>query len=211
MPAYSRSNIIKALSIIGLKKTFVALRSGDTYSVNRLMTPNGDLKLIRVGLITDPKPLVIGRIGMPDPNLGILWNNSMTFYGAWFDELAISDTDYRIRKSILGLSRQKLIEQVRRDDRYGLIGTFYAVFLEILELNKGVPIVVLDDTLLGLGSFPVIIPRIEDAVLRHELTGILRLMLRKELAGIAETADPAGSGLEVEYVSESDLGKYFPA
>jgi hypothetical protein len=208
MPAFSRRNIVKALSIIGLKKTLVALRDGDSYSISQLTTPDGEPRLGKINKIADPKPLVIGRVGMPDPNLSIRWNNSMTFYGSWFDELGASDSDYRIRNSILGLSREKLIDQVRRDDRYGLIGTYYAVFLEILDQRKGVPVVVLDDSLLGFGSFPVVIPHFPDAALEQELSSVLRLMLKKELAAATAEAD---AGLEVDQVSAEEMGKYFPA
>jgi len=207
MPAYSRRNIVKALSIIGLKKTFVAIRDGDTFSISRLSTPDGEPRLANIRKITDPKPLAIGRVGMPDPSLGIHWDNSMTFYGAWFDELAVSDSDYRIRNGILKLSREKLLEQVRRDDRYGLIGTYYAVFLEILKQGKGIPIVVLDDSLLSLGSFPVVIPRFDDEVVEREMSSVLRLQLKKEAGGAAAPAD--GPGLEVNQISAAEMGKYF--
>lgn len=208
MPAFSRRNITKALSIIGLRKTFVALRDGNKYSINRLSTPNGDIKLDKVGDIVDPNPLTIGRVGMPDPNLGIRWRNSMTFYGSWFDDLALSDTDYRIRNSILGLSREKLIEQISRDNRYGVIGTYYAVFLEILALNKGVPIVVLDDSLLGLGSFPVIIPQIVEPSLEGTLSSVLAVLLKREAAAASDEVVP---DVQITQTSAADAAKYFPA
>ncbi len=207
MPAFSRKNIAKALSIIGLKKTFIALKKADSYSINRLKTPNGELVLEPIGTFTDPNPRVIGRVGLPDPKLGIRWTNSMTFYGAWFDDLALSDSDYRIRNNILSLSRQKLLDQVQRDDKYGLIGTYYAVFLKILDVHKGVPLVLLDDSLLGMGSFPVIVPKLTDKVLEKELTGLLRLFLKKELA---ENAQDAGAGISVGEVSAEDAAKLFP-
>jgi hypothetical protein len=207
MAAFSRKNIAKALSIMGLKKTFIALKRADSYSINRLKTPNGELVLEPIGTFTDPNPLVIGRVGLPDPKLGIRWNNSMTFYGAWFDDLALSDSDYRIRNNILALSREKLLDQVQRDDKYGLIGTYYAVFLKILNVHKGVPLVLLDDSLLGLGSFPVIVPKMSDKILEKELIGLLRLFLKKELA---DAAQDAGAGISVGEVSAEDAAKLFP-
>ncbi len=206
MTAFSRKTIAKALSIIGLKKTFIALRRGDSFSINRLQTENGELILNRIGTFADPEPLIIGRIGLPDPKLGIRWTNSMTFYGSWFDELALSDSDYRIRNNILLLSREKLLDQVQRDDKYGLIGTYYSVFLKIMSVQKGIPLVLLDNTLLRLSSFPVIIPHLADKVLEKELTGLLRLFLKKELADNINNAD---GGISIDEVTEDDAGKYF--
>lgn len=206
MSAFSRKTVAKALSIMGLRKTFIALRKADSFSINRLQTHNGELILTRIGTFTDPEPLTIGRVGLPDPKLGIRWQNSMTFYGAWFDGLAQSDTDYRIRKNILSLSREKLLDQVQRDDKYGLIGTYYSVFLKILNLHKGVPLVLLDDSLLGLASFPVIVPRIEDKDLEKELTGLLRLFLKREQA--QDNAN-AGAGISVAEVAGEDASQYF--
>jgi len=192
---------------MGLKKTFIALKKADSYSINRLKTTNGELVLEPIGTFTDPNPLVIGRVGLPDPKLGIRWNNSMTFYGAWFDDLALSDSDYRIRNNILALSREKLLDQVQRDDKYGLIGTYYAVFLKILNVHKGVPLVLLDDSLLGLGSFPVIVPKMSDKILEKELIGLLRLFLKKELA---DNAQDTGAGISVGEVSAADAAELFP-
>jgi len=212
MPAFSRRNIAKALSIIGLKKTFVALRDKESFSVNRLTFPDGEPKVERIAMISDPKPRFIGRVGMPDPKLGITWKNSMTFYGSWFDELAVSDSDYRIRNSILSLSRKKLLDQVRRDDKYGLIGTYYAVFLQILEERKGLPLVVLDDSLLGLGSFPVVIPTMTDKALEKELSDLLRLFLRKEaIEASRNEAKKADAGISVSEVKDGDMSDYFSA
>ena len=105
LAAYSRINIAKALSIIGLKKTYIVLPKTDSYTINRLTSKKGELALQKIASFTDPKPLMIGRVGTPDPKLGIGWKNSMTFYGSWFDGLAVSYTDYRTRNSILSLSR----------------------------------------------------------------------------------------------------------
>ncbi len=210
MPAFSRRNIVKALSLIGLKKTIVALRNHETYTINRLTTPNGEPTLEKIATLNAPDPMFIGRVGMPDPKLSIQWNNSMTFYGSWFDDLAVSDSDYRIRNNILSLSREKLLGQVARDDKYGLIGTYYAVFLRILELRKGLPLVLIDDSLLALGSFPVIIPRKIDKALESDLVDVLRLFLRKE--AIDNRRAPADtSGISVDEVSDADVSDYFSA
>jgi hypothetical protein len=158
-------------------------------------------------MFSDPDPLCIGRVGMPDPKLGIRWNRSMTFYGTWFDGLAVSDSDYRIRNNILSLSREKLLEQVKRDDKYGLIGTYYAVFLQILNVNKGVPMVLLDDSLLGLGSFPVIVPKLTDKAFEKALADGLRLSLRKEFE---EAASDHDEGMSVSEVQADDVADYFP-
>lgn len=207
MAAFSRTSMAKALSAMGLKKVFIAKRKGDEYSINRLTTPGGELTLKKMGSFSDPDPLMIGRVGMPDPKLGIQWKNSMTFYGSWFDGLAVSDSDYRIRNNILSLSRRQLLDQVQRDDKYGLIGTYYAVFLKILKVNKGVPMVLLDDSLLGLASFPVIVPHLTDKVLEKDLSQVLKLSLKKEFS------EGAGvdSGVSVTEVSQADVEDYFPA
>jgi hypothetical protein len=187
MAAFSRVNIAKALSIIGLKKTYIALKKADSLTINRLTTSGSDLAL-------------------ENPKLGIQWKNSMTFYGSWFDGLALSDTDYRIRNNILSLSKDKLLDQVQRDDKYGLIGTYYAVFLKMIDLNKGVPIVLLDDSLLSRGSFPVIVPRIPDKEFERELIDGLRISLRKE---ILDASRIEATGLSVDEVS-GDVSDYFP-
>ena len=206
MAAFSRVNIAKALSIIGLKKTYTALKKADSLTINRLTTSGSDLALEKIGTVDDVNPKVIGRVGMPDPKLGIQWKNSMTFYGSWFDGLALSDTDYRIRNNILSLSKDKLLDQVQRDDKYGLIGTYYAVFLKMIDLNKGVPIVLLDDSLLSRGSFPVIVPRIPDKEFERELIDGLRISLRKE---ILDASRIEATGLSVDEVS-GDVSDYFP-
>ncbi len=206
MAAFSRRSIAKALSLMGLKKVFIAQGKGDTFTINRLSTPGGELTLEKIGTFKDPEPLSIGRVGMPDPKLGIHWTNSMTFYGSWFDGLAVSDSDYRIRNNILSLSRNQLLDQVQRDDKYGLIGTYYAVFLKILKVNKGIPMVLLDDSLLRLGSFPVIVPHLTDKVLEKDLAQVLELSLRKEFS---ETGGDAG--VSVSEVSEAEVEGYFPA
>lgn len=211
MPAFSRRNIAKALSIIGLKKTFVALRDRDTLSINRVTTPDGELKVERIATCVDATPKFIGRVGMPDPQLGIPWKNSMTFYGSWFDDLAVSDSDYRIRNSILSLSREKLLDQVRRDDKYGLIGTYYAVFLQILDDRKGLPLVLLDDSLLGLGSFPVVIPTMTDKAQEQELCELLQLFLRKEAIEASRAPRPPEAGIGVSEVTADDMSDYFSA
>jgi hypothetical protein len=207
MGALSRKTVAEALSRMGLKKTFIALKRQDSFSINRLKTTDGQLELVRIASFSDPDPLMVGRVGLPNPQLGIPWKNSMTFYGAWFDDLAYSDPDFRIRKSILSLSREKLLDQVQRDDKYGLIGTYYAVFLRILNVNKGVPLVLLDDSLLGLASFPVIVSHLNDTALEKELTDLLRLFLKKELADRANDVD---AGISVDDVTDDDAGKYFP-
>lgn len=206
MPAFSRKTIAKALSIIGLKKTFVALRDRGALSINRVMIPDGELKLERIASCVDASPKFIGRVGMPDPKLGIPWKNSMTFYGSWFDELAVSDTDYRVRNSILSLPREKLLDQVRRDDKYGLIGTYYAVFLQIIDDKKGLPLVLLDDSLLSLGSFPVVIPTMTDKAQETELCELLQLFLSKEAIEAQRASQPAAAGRSRNQRQRSERG-----
>ena len=131
----------------------------------------------------------------------------MTFYGTWFDALAQSDPDFRIRKRILAQSREKLLAQIKRDDKYGLIGTYYSVFLKIMNMQKGVPLVLLEDSLLGLASFPVMVSPLADKVMEKELVGLLRLLLKKELA---EMDFDAEAGISVDEMTEVDAGEYFP-
>ncbi len=207
MAAFSRLNITKALSIIRLKKTYIALKKADSLTINRLTTSGDNLALEKIGTVEDANPKIIGRVGTPDPKLGIHWKNSMTFYGSWFDGLALSDTDYRIRNNILSLSKDKLLDQVQRDDKYGLIGTYYAVFLKIISLNKGVPMVLLDDSLLSRGSFPVIVPRIADKEFERDLIEGLRISLRKE---VVDSSMSEMKGLSVDEVS-GDVSDYFSA
>jgi hypothetical protein len=207
MATFSPLNVAKALSIIGLKKTYIALKKADLLTINRLTTSGGNLSLEKIGTVEDANPKIIGRVGTPDPKLGIHWENSMTFYGSWFDGLALSDTDYRIRNNILSLSKDKLLDQVQRDDKYGLIGTYYAVFLKIINLDKGVPMILLDDSLLSCGSFPVIVPRIADKQFERDLIDGLRISLRKE---VVDSSMNDVKGLSVDEVS-GDVSDYFPA
>lgn len=206
MPAISRVNIAKALSIIGLKRTLIALKKTDAITVNRLRTSEGQLSLEKIAIVPDPKPAIIGRVGMPDPKLGIRWKNSMTFYGSWFDGLALSDTDYRIRNNILSLPKDKLLDQVQRDDKYGLIGTYYSVFLKILKVHKGVPMVLLDDSLLALGSFPVVVPRFSNKEQEADIAKGLEISLRREMDTAASSS---ATGMTVNEVSSEEATSYF--
>ncbi len=67
--------------------------------------------------------------------------------------------------------------------------------------------VLLDDSLLGLGSFPVIVPHLTDKVLEKDLSQVLKLSLKKEFSEGALV----DSGVSVTEVSEADVEDYFPA
>ena len=145
-----------------------------------------------------PQPLpVIGRIGLPDPQLGDGWADGLPFYGKWFDDIGETDVGYHLRRNISALSRERLLEQIRRDEQYALVGDYAAVFATILEVKQRVPLVLLDDRYLELVSFPVVLPTLAEEGLGTKLAGILRIML-KAVSRNEDLAATTLTGIEVD-------------
>ena len=202
--------VIKALLRVGLKDTILAIREGKVFSANTFKTEAGRTRLVRQATIVDSNPPVIGRVGLPEAALGIAWGKSMTFYGRWFDDLAWSDPDYTLRKNIIALSREKLLKQIPRDDDFGVVGSYYAVFPKIMDAKHRVPLVLYDDSLLSIDSFPVILPNIEDTMLQSRLARRLSLLLTQGQPRTEEKDKTQEKGIKVDEMSAEDVAKYFP-
>lgn len=118
----TRFSVAKHLAQLGLRKTLIAVKSTDGYAVSRIKKMESTVEFTRLGLFSGERVPVIGRVGIPDPQLGVSWKDTLTFYGKWFDELGETDAGYHLRKSISSLSHKRLLEQIERDDQYALVG-----------------------------------------------------------------------------------------
>ena len=204
----TRFSVAKHLAQLGLRKTLIAVKSTDGYAVSRIKKMESTVEFTRLGLFSGERVPVIGRVGIPDPQLGVSWKDTLTFYGKWFDELGETDAGYHLRKSISSLSHKRLLEQIERDDQYALVGSYYAVFRTIMEVKRRVPLVLIDDTHLSLASFRVILPTINDEALEEKLQVVLSTMLK---ADTRVQSEPDGlAGIEVDEVSPDDIGAHFP-
>lgn len=198
-------SVAKELATLGLRKTLLAVKSADAYTVSRIRGIGEKIDIETMGRFDAGASPVIGRVGIPDPQLGVSWNDTMTFYGHWFDQLGETDAGYHLRRNISSISQQRLLEQIRRDEQYALVGSYYSVFQTIIDVKKRVPLVLIADTYLSLTSFPVILPRIEDAALAQRLAGVLHVMLKADpTIPPRPPADdgPDAGGIEVDEVDE---------
>ena len=100
----NRFSVVKQLASLGLRKTLIAVQSTDGYAVSRIKKMESTVEFTRLGIFSSEQVPVIGRVGIPDPQLGVSWKDTMTFYGKWFDELGETDAGYHLRKSISSLS-----------------------------------------------------------------------------------------------------------
>ena len=204
----NRFSVVKQLASLGLRKTLIAVQSTDGYAVSRIKKMESTVEFTRLGIFSSEQVPVIGRVGIPDPQLGVSWKDTMTFYGKWFDELGETDAGYHLRKSISSLSHKRLLEQIERDDQYALVGSYYAVFRTIMEVKRRIPLVLIDNTHLSLASFRVILPTINDEALEEKLRVALSTMLK---ADTRVQSEPDGvDGIEVDEVSADDIGAHFP-
>ena len=204
----NRFSVVKQLASLGLRKTLIAVQSTDGYAVSRIKKMESTVEFTRLGIFSSEQVPVIGRVGIPDPQLGVSWKDTMTFYGKWFDELGETDAGYHLRKSISSLSHKRLLEQIERDDQYALVGSYYAVFRTIMEVKRRIPLVLIDNTHLSLASFRVILPTINDEALEEKLRVVLSTMLK---ADTRVQSEPDGvDGIEVDEVSADDIGAHFP-
>lgn len=83
-----------------MRKTLIAVKGASGYAVSRIRKIDSSVELTALGSFSSEHVPVIGRVGIPDPQLGITWKNSMPFYGKWFDDIGETDPGYRIRKKI---------------------------------------------------------------------------------------------------------------
>ena len=181
-----------------MRATLVVIRHGDHYAISRINRIAGDVDLTPIGKLADVPMSRIGRIGATPPDLIVPWNRSMSFYGKWFDQIAGGDSGYALRAKLAKVSREVMLEQVRRDNQYGLVGSYYSVFQAIMALKGRVPLVLIDDSLLALESFPVVLPDINDSDFQQNLLDVLRRMLR-HYPNAAVTVDQVSvDGIDVE-------------
>jgi hypothetical protein len=175
-----QSALVYSLVRIGLGKTLLATKGGDRYVVHRLEERDDRLGLVKLGELKAYGAPVIGRVSRPEAILGLPWCETLTFYGRWFDELSSADRKYALRRKIARAPLETLLEQIARDDRYGLVGTYYAVFRTIMDCKQRIPLILLDTNLVDEGSLPVILPDATDDKSYKEMEALLRLMLRME-------------------------------
>ena len=95
-----RISVANRLAELGLRKTLIAVKGASGYAVNRIRKIDSSVELTALGSFPSEHVPVIGRVGIPDPQLGITWKNSMPFYGKWFDDIGETDPGYRMRKKI---------------------------------------------------------------------------------------------------------------
>lgn len=199
MAAPTRMSVARELSTQGLRKTLIAVRSAGRYAVSRIRGIGEQVDIESLGSFESPAAPAIGRVGIPDPQLGVSWQDTLTFYGHWFDQLGETDAGYHLRRNISGLSRSRLLEQIQRDDQYALVGSYYSVFQTIMDVKRRVPLVLLNDTYLELTSFPVILPKIADEPLAERLRNVLHVMLKADDTVPPRPRDgPAADGIVVE-------------
>lgn len=203
----TRFSVAQHLAELGLRKALIAVESTQGYTVSGLKKTDSTLEFTRLGIFSAGKIPVVGRVGVPDPQLGVSWKDTLTFSGKWFDELGETDPGYHLRKTISSLSHERLMEQIKRDDQYALVGSYYAAFRTIMEVKHRIPLVLIDDAHLSLGSFPVVLPMIDDVGLKEKFQVVLTTMLKADSGAQSEPAD--AGGIEVDEVSAEDLSAHF--
>jgi hypothetical protein len=180
MPASPQSALVYSLARLGLSKTLLATKGRDRYFIHRLEQSNERLTLIKLGELKATGAPVIGRVGRPEAILALPWRKTLTFYGRWYDELAAADRNYALRIKIAQAPRATLLTQIQRDERFGLVGTYYSVFQTIMDCKRRIPLILLDTALVDDDSLPVILPdSVADKGYR-EMESLLRLMLKSE-------------------------------
>ena len=175
-----QSALIYSLARIGLGKTLLATKGRDRYFVHRLEQRDERLGLVKLGELKSQGAPVIGRVSRPESILRLPWRETLTFYGRWYDELSSADRNYALRIKIARAPLETLLTQVARDDRYGLVGTYYSVFRTIIDCKQRLPLILLDTQLVDEGSLPVILPDSVDDKGYREMESLMRLMLKME-------------------------------
>jgi len=191
MAASPQSALVYALARIGLGRTLLATKGRDRYLVHRLEQQDRRLRLINLGEIKSSGSPVIGRVSRPETILCLPWRETLTFYGRWYDELSSADRTYALRIKIAQAPRETLLTQIQRDDRFGLVGTYYSVFQTIMDCKRRIPLILLDSQLVEDGSLPVILPDSVEDKSYKDMESLLRLMLKMEETA-ANTADSGG-------------------
>lgn len=205
------------LAPYGLGSTLLADPDEQGYAVKHLLDNERQLACRILTALAPRRVEVIGRVGAPDPRLGLAWISSLTFYGQRFDDMALADPDFRLRRKIALQSEDMSRRHLARDDRYPVVGSYYSTFRSILSVKRRVPFVLLSDSLGAARSFPVVLLDCADRDLAADLATSLRLLLNRRQrlrvpAYVPAFAAPAlDDGIDVEEISVDDFDKYFPA
>lgn len=184
--------LVRTLDPIGLRHVLLATKCAGRITVYRTACRDGKLSMVSQGDIDGAGFDLIGRIAAPDPTLELRWPETLTFYGRWFDELAGVDRRGELRSKIAQAPLKTLLTQIQRDDRYAVVGTYYAVFRTILDCKRRLPLVLLNTSLLATASLPVILAPAQDEALEHTLRAQLYDLIRPAL-----DADTTANGMDV--------------
>ena len=100
--------------------------------------------------------------------------------------------------------------EIARDDRYPVVGSYYAAFRNIIKIKRRTPFVLLSGTLSAASSFPVVLLDCKDRQLADTLATSLRLILRngREEEAI-EHRSHQDTGIHVVELPAEDFEKYF--
>ena len=178
MSSISRLSVAQRLEALGLRKTLIAVKKDDTYTISRIRQITPTVDLISLGEFSSRDVPYIGRVGISDPSVNFPWQNCMTFYGKWFDHIPESQLKQQVYRNVPRISHQKMLDQVQRDNQYAVVGSYYSVFRSILKAKGRVPLVLIGDAALSMCSFPVLLPAVRDAAFEQTLREVLDRMLR---------------------------------
>lgn len=178
MACISRLSVAQRLDPLGLRTTLVAIKRDDNYTISRIRQIAPTVDLLALGEFRSDHVPYIGRVGISDPQIDFPWKNSMAFYGKWFDRISEPRLKHQVYRSTPRMCHQTMLDQIRRDNQYAVVGSYYSIFRTIIEAKRRVPLVLIDDSLLPLNSFPVLLPSIADGDLEERLLNVLHRMLR---------------------------------
>lgn len=204
------ADIARSLLPFGLGKTLLVEPFARGFSVHRLLGGNGALACRALAAMEVGHIEVIGRVGLPDPRLGLAWTRSMTFYGRRFDAIASVDPHYGLRRKLAAQSDDVIRRQIARDDLYPVIGSYYSAFRTIIQVKRRTPFVLLSGTLRAASSFPVVLLDCTDRQLADSLATSLRLILRNGAEeDVVERQSHKDTGIDVVELPAEEFEKYF--
>lgn len=190
---YPCASLIRTLVPFGICRVLLATEREGRLTVYRVAGANGRLTMANQGEIDGLGAELIGRVGAPDPALNFCWRDSLTFYGRWFDELESVDPNGALRRKIADSPQETLLTQLARDDRYAVVGTYYATFRAILDIKRRLPLVLADAQVLNRSSLPVILAAAQNEPLERTLRARLYDLTRPEIAG-----EMSGHGIHIQ-------------
>lgn len=206
----AHSAIARSLAPFGLTRTLLVEPLARGFSVNRLHGNSDAMACRSLATVEVSHIEVIGRVGLPDPRLGLAWTRSMTFYGRRFDAVACADPHYGLRRKLAVQSDAMTRRQIARDDLYPVVGSYYAAFRNIIQVKRRTPFVLMSGTLSAATSFPVVLLDCTDRQLAATLATSLRLILRNGTGdAAAHTEVGHDTGIHVVELPAEDFDKYF--